>query len=120
MEEKSQKFSEERIKKYENAGYRILGKNKHSALEICRWTKSRLKGKRNCYKSFFGIDSHRCIQFTPALNFCSFSCQFCWRTFAEDRFKATKYWDSPKELVDDAVEQQRKILSGFKASKYVS
>lgn len=107
------KFSNEEIKKYKKSGYRLLGKFKHSAIEICRWTKSRLRGKRNCYKIAYGIASHRCIQITPTLDFCNLSCSHCWRTFGNQRFKAQRNWDSPKDIIDDAIKQQRLLLSGF-------
>lgn len=107
------KFTEDRLKKYKKAGYRIVGKNKHTGVEICRWTKSVLRGKRNCYKAVYGIRSHRCIQMTPTLDFCSFSCTFCWRSFGPDRFKSEGKWDSPKEIVDEIIRAQRNLLSGF-------
>ncbi len=107
------KISKERVKKYQNAGYRIVGEHKHSGVEICRWTKSRLQGKRNCYKAVYGIKSHRCVQMTPSLDFCTFSCKFCWRSFGPDRNKASRKWDSPKELVDAMIAAQRNLLSGF-------
>jgi len=112
------KFTEERLKKYKKAGYRIVGKNLHTGVEICRWTKSVLRSKRNCYKAVYGIRSHRCIQMTPTLDFCPFSCQFCWRSFGPERFKAESKWDSPKEIVDQIIEAQIKLLSGFGGSPY--
>ena len=109
----SGKFSEARLTKYQNAGYRVVGEHKHSGVEICRWTKSRLKGKRNCYKAVYGVKSHRCVQMTPALDFCTFSCKFCWRSFGPDRNKASRRWDTPKDLVDAMILAQQKLLSGF-------
>jgi tRNA wybutosine-synthesizing protein 1 len=111
-----EKFDAETLSRYKKAGYRIVGKNKHSAVEICRWTKSVLRGGRNCYKSFYGVQSHRCLQMTPTLNFCTFNCVFCWRIFAKNRFKATMKWDSPKEILDCAIQAQRELLSGWKGN----
>jgi len=107
------KFTEERLKRYRKAGYRIVGKNLHTGVEVCRWTKSVLRNKRNCYKAVYGIRSHRCIQMTPTLDFCPFSCVFCWRTFGPDRFKAGTKWDNPKEIVDEIIKAQIELLSGF-------
>ncbi len=107
------KFTEERIEKYQRSGYKIVGENQHSGIEICRWTKSSLKGGHNCYKRWYGIDSSRCMQVTPTLDHCSFSCSFCWRSFGEERFKGSSKWDTPKDLVDQFIESQRKLLSGF-------
>ncbi len=114
------KFTPEIEKKYEKANYKLVGKNKHSGVQLCRWTKSKIKNKKNCYKSVYGIKSHRCIQFTPSLDFCDFSCTFCWRAFGKDRFKTENKWDSPKELVDGMIEAQRKLLSGFGGDKEVT
>ena len=36
--------------------YEIAGKNQHSAVQICRWTKKSLIGEGSCYKEkFYGI-----------------------------------------------------------------
>ena len=107
------KFPADRLAKYQKAGYRITGPNKHTGVEICRWTKSRMRGERNCYKATYGIKSHRCVQMTPTLDFCNFSCSWCWRTFGKDRAKSENKWDSPKEIVDASIESQRKLLNGF-------
>lgn len=107
------KFTPERIKKYDKAGFKLIGKNKHSAVQLCRWAKSKIKGERNCYKSIYGIKSHRCVQATVAADFCDFSCTFCWRTFGKDRFKSENKWDDPKELIDEMILAQRKLLSGY-------
>ena len=107
------KFSEEWIRKYKKAGYRIVGKNLHSGVEICRWTKSALRGGRHCYKRWYGIKSHRCVQMTPTLDFCNFSCSFCWRTFSKDRFKHNGNWDDPKTIIEEAIKAQRELISGF-------
>lgn len=107
------KFTDEKLKQYQKAGYRIVGKNRHTGVEICRWTKSVIRGKKNCYKGAYGIASHRCVQMTPTLDFCSFSCKFCWRTFGKDRFKSENQWDSPQEVVDGIIFAQNRLLSGF-------
>lgn len=114
------KFSEAQLNKYSNAGYRVVGENKHSAVEICRWTKSALVGKRNCYKGAYGVQSHRCVQMTPALDFCTFSCKFCWRNFGPERNKASRKWDKPELIVDEIIAAQKKLLSGFGGNKNTS
>ena len=59
------------------AGYRIVGS--HSGVKLCRWTKSMLRGRGGCYKhTFYGIESHRCMEATPSLA-CANKCVFCWR-----------------------------------------
>lgn len=110
------KFTSEQLAQYKKAGYRVIGKNKQSGVEVCRWTKSVLRGGRNCYKGFYGIKSHRCLQMTPTLDFCTFNCKFCWRSFSKNRFKAAGKWDSPKEILDAAIAAQRELLSGWKGN----
>ena len=53
----------------EKQQYAFIGE--HSAIKICEWTKRSLKDQGVCYKEkFYGINSHRCCQMTPAVNFC--------------------------------------------------
>jgi tRNA wybutosine-synthesizing protein 1 len=111
------KITPARIEKYKNAGYRIIGKHQHSGVEICRWAKSVLRGGRNCYKGIYGVSSHRCLQMTPTLDFCTFNCKFCWRSFGKDRFKSTTKWDHPKEILDAAIAAQRNLMNGWKGNK---
>jgi tRNA wybutosine-synthesizing protein 1 len=110
------KHTPERLRKYRRAGYRIVGPNQHAGVEICRWAKSVLRGGRNCYKGIYGIASHRCLQMSPCIDFCTFSCQFCWRSFGPNRAKAYPKWDSPKEILDAAIAAQRELLSGWKGN----
>lgn len=50
----------------EKQRYKIIGS--HSGVKVCRWTKSMLRGRGGCYKhSFYGIESHRCMETTPSL-----------------------------------------------------
>jgi tRNA wybutosine-synthesizing protein 1 len=105
-------LSEEIIAKYKKSGYIVIGKNRHSAIEVCRWNKSALRGGKGCYKqAWFGISSHRCLQMTPCL-ICNLRCQFCWRRF-DLRKSGIKNWDKPKELIDEAIKTQKKLLTGF-------
>ena len=49
-------------------GYKLIGS--HSGVKICRWTKAMLRGRGGCYKhSFYGIESHRCMETTPRYYF---------------------------------------------------
>ena len=57
---------------------------------------------------------------TPVPNFCTFSCIFCWRAFGKNRFKAKKNRGDAKSLVDEMIEKQRRLISGFGGSKYTS
>ena len=54
----------------------------HTAAQTCGWTANALRGEGRCYKNtFYGIQSHRCIQMTPVVK-CNERCVFCWRDHA--------------------------------------
>ena len=94
--------------------YEIVGK--HSAVQICRWTKKSLRDEGVCYKEkFYGIKSHLCCQMSPAVMWCPNKCLHCWRaielTIGE---KLKGKIDSPKEIIDGCIKAQRKLLQGFK------
>ncbi len=91
--------------------YRLY--NDHSAVKLCHWMKESMLRGRCCYKQdFYGIQSHRCLQMTPAINECSHRCTFCWRV--QDRDFEVRDWAEPKEMLDALIEHQRKLISGFK------
>ena len=101
-----------RLKECEKSGYRIIGKNQHSAVEVCRWCKSVLNGGKSCYKqAWFNIESHRCLQMTPSM-ICNLRCQFCWRRFDLKKRKVEK-WDRPEHIFEEAVKTQKNLLMGF-------
>ena len=93
--------------------------NDHAAVKLCHWMRQSLIYGRNCYKQdFYGIESHRCLQMTPAVNECDHMCQFCWRIQGHD-FKV-KEWSEPKEMLDSLIAHQRKLLSGFNGDERCS
>jgi len=107
-------FEECEEKQLRKAGYFFAGKEKHSAIKVCLWCKNSLLGKGECYKSeFYGIRSWRCLQTSVTMPFCDHKCVFCWRnteiTFPEWVGEATE----PREIMDEAIEAQRKALNGF-------
>lgn len=118
LSEPRTKFEPVTVRRYVRAGYRLVGT--HSGVQICRWARAALTGRRLCYKRWYGIQSHRCLQLTPALQFCNLRCVFCWRFHTSGRFKAEHEWDSPGLILDEAIAAQRKLLSGFKANPHVS
>jgi len=103
--------------RYLKAGYRLVGT--HSGIQICRWTRAALKGRRQCYKRWYGVQSHRCLQLTPSLQFCNLRCIFCWRFHTAERSKSEHPWDPPDLILNEAIEAQRKLLTGFKANPHV-
>ncbi len=97
-----------------NAGYKIIGS--HSAVKLCTWCKKSIKsgGKDFCYKQkFYGIESHRCLQMTPALPFCTLKCQFCWRDTSITFPKWSGKADEPEEIIEKSIAAQRQLLSGL-------
>lgn len=114
-------LDEETIKKLEKMGYRFAGPSKHSAVKICNWTRESLRGRNVCYKEkFYGISSHRCLQMTPSLPFCTQRCRFCWRDINITYPEWTGTVDEPEQILDDCIKAQREILQGFKGNPKVS
>lgn len=92
--------------------YAIVGK--HSGVKLCHWMRQSLLFNRECYKqTFYGIQSHRCLQMTPAINYCNQTCIFCWRyqSFTEKKIMEL---DDPKFILENSIEAQRKLITGFK------
>jgi len=94
--------------------YAIVGK--HSAVQICRWTKKSLRNEGVCYKEqFYGIKSHLCCQMSPSVMWCPNRCLHCWRAIEltiDNELKGKV--DSPKSIIDGCIKAQRELLSGFK------
>jgi tRNA wybutosine-synthesizing protein 1 len=102
------------IKKMERIGYRIVGPSKHSAVKICTWTRNSLCGRGPCYKEkFYGIESHRCMEMTPSIPFCTESCQFCWRLRELNSPKWIGPVDPPNVVIDECIKARRGLLQGF-------
>jgi len=101
--------------------YAIAGK--HSAIQVCRWTKKSLLDEGFCYKQkFYGIKSHRCCQMSPAVMWCQNRCLHCWRpielTIGHELKKENA--DNAKEIIKKCIEAQRKMLVGFKGNKKIN
>ena len=102
----------------ERQGYRIVGE--HSGVKLCHWTKASLTKGVGCYKqTFYGIESHRCLQMTPTVDACNLACQFCWRT-QEWGSDSMLLADDPSLIVEDSIRAQRELLSGFKGNPNVT
>jgi tRNA wybutosine-synthesizing protein 1 len=92
--------------------YAIIGK--HSGVKLCHWMKQSLLFGRECYKqTFYGINSHRCLQMTPAITHCTQMCLFCWR-FQNFTEKKLDDIDDPEYILEHAIEAQKKLITGFK------
>jgi len=88
----------------------------HSTVELCHWTKKSLKNEGDCYKKvFYGIDTHRCVEFSPAGMMCHMKCIFCWRPmeFMKKIHLSPDEVDDPKSLMDGILKERRRLLSGY-------
>ncbi|KAJ7543634.1 hypothetical protein O6H91_09G046000 [Diphasiastrum complanatum] len=97
----------------EKQGYKIIGS--HSGVKLCRWTKSQLRGRGGCYKhSFYGIESHRCMETTPSLA-CANKCVFCWRHHSNPVGKTWQWkMDDPIDIVNAALDQHKNMIKQMK------
>jgi tRNA wybutosine-synthesizing protein 1 len=99
-------------------GYQLVGK--HSAVKLCYWSRESLERGRDCYKGrFYGIESHRCLQMSPAIDSCNLTCRFCWRNQGWENDETMAAYDDPELLLDRSIDAQRRILSGFKGDPTV-
>lgn len=86
----------------------------HSAVQLCNWTKKSLKDEGVCFKEkFYGIKSHLCCQMTCSI-FCNNRCIHCWRDITNATDKIIKNPDNPKEIIEESIKAQQKLLTGFK------
>lgn len=92
--------------------YALVGK--HTGVKLCHWMKQSLLFGRTCYKqTFYGIESHRCLQMTPAISQCTHMCLFCWR-FQDFTEKELHDIDEPTYILEQAIVAQQKLITGFK------
>jgi tRNA wybutosine-synthesizing protein 1 len=93
-------------------GYHLVGSG---AVKPCLWLNRSMRGGDQCYKHhFYGISSHRCVQMTPTLA-CNHLCLHCWRPI-DDPVPAIEPLE-PASLLDGILQEQQRILSGYKGSK---
>jgi tRNA wybutosine-synthesizing protein 1 len=95
------------------AKYRVFN---HAAVQVCAWTKKSLHNEGACYKQqFYGIDTHRCMEFSPAAALCENNCIFCWRPMEFMRFRRMRMneADEPRTVYEKLLAERRKLLSGY-------
>jgi tRNA wybutosine-synthesizing protein 1 len=108
-------FTKSQQEKLEKSGYRFVGEHGHAAAKICHWTRQSILDRGVCYKEkFYGIESHRCLQMSPAVPNCQQECEFCWRdlSYTQTTWEDKEY-DDPKTIIKEAIEAQNNLLCGF-------
>jgi len=109
-------LTEDQINQLKKASYKVIGNHKHSAVKLCHWTKESVKsaGKKICYKQkFYGIKSHRCIQMTPALPFCTMRCLYCWRDTSITYPEWEGPFDDPETIINESIKAQQSLITGL-------
>ena len=109
------KITDEFVETYAKATYRIVGENKHSAIKPCYWLEQKLmtgRENRNCYKGVFGVESHRCMQNSPSLPYCTHQCVFCWRDIENGTLgnEFTIEPDDPKILAEEMIYHHQDVI----------
>ncbi|MFO7792566.1 MAG: 4-demethylwyosine synthase TYW1 [Candidatus Saliniplasma sp.] len=99
-------------------GYSFTGRE--SGVKLCHWVSNKLINNRSCYKEdFYGIQCHRCLQMSPVLDLCNQRCLFCWR-YQDHEERNSLDFDDPKKIVENSIEAQRDLVSGFKGDERCS
>lgn len=84
----------------------------HATVELCHWTKRSFRNEGDCYKhKFYGISTHRCMEFSPAGMFCENRCVYCWRPmefYSAMKMPADKV--APPEIVLSRLMEERERL----------
>ncbi len=88
----------------------------HSTVELCHWTKKSFKHEGSCYKhKFYGISTHRCMEFSPAGMHCENRCVYCWRPmeFYDSIKMEPEKVAEPKEILTKLMEERKKLIMGY-------
>ncbi len=88
----------------------------HSTVELCHWTKKSFKNEGDCYKhKFYGISTHRCMEFSPAGMHCENRCVYCWRPmeFYDSLKMEPEKVAEPKDILDKLMEERKKLIMGY-------
>jgi tRNA wybutosine-synthesizing protein 1 len=92
------------------------GVSDHSTVELCHWTKKSFKDEGSCYKhKFYGISTHRCMEFSPAGMHCENRCVYCWRPmeFYDSLKMEPQNVAEPKDIVLSLMEERKKLIMGY-------
>ncbi len=91
------------------------GVSDHATVELCHWTKKSFKSEGDCYKmKFYGITTHRCMEFSPAGMYCENRCIYCWRPM--EFYNSMKMPEDkvaePEAVVTNLMEERKKLIMG--------
>ena len=92
------------------------GVSDHSTVELCHWTKKSFKHEGSCYKhKFYGISTHRCMEFSPAGMHCENRCVYCWRPmeFYDSLEMKPEQVAEPKEILTKLMAERKKLINGY-------
>ena len=87
----------------------------HSTVEICHWTKKSFRNEGSCYKhKFYGISTHRCMEFSPAGMHCENRCVYCWRPmeFYDSLAMEPERVAEPEDIMQKLMAERRKLIMG--------
>lgn len=97
-----------------NAKYGTYG---HATVDVCHWTKRSFRDEGDCYKhKFYGISTHRCMEFSPAGMYCENRCVYCWRPmefYNSIKMKPDNV-SEPNEIVLKLMEERKRLIIGHK------
>ena len=88
----------------------------HSTVELCHWTKKSYKHEGNCYKhKFYGISTHRCMEFSPAGMHCENRCVYCWRPmeFYDSLKMEPNKVAEPKDILEKLMSERKRLIMGY-------
>ncbi len=88
----------------------------HSTVELCHWTKKSFKHEGNCYKhKFYGISTHRCMEFSPAGMHCENRCVYCWRPmeFYDSMKMNPEQVAEPEEILTKLMAERKRLINGY-------
>ena len=88
----------------------------HSTVELCHWTKRSFRHEGDCYKhKFYGISTHRCMEFSPAGMHCENRCVYCWRPmeFYDSLSMRPEQVVGPEETLARLMAERKRLINGY-------
>ena len=92
------------------------GISDHSTVGLCHWTKKSFKYEGSCYKhKFYGISTHRCMEFSPAGMHCENRCVYCWRPmeFYDSMKMEPEQVAEPEAILTKLMAERKKLINGY-------